>query len=166
MGKQRPRRRCCLRAQVASENVSNWRNTYLFHTELERGKTEGDTNPTAWVCSIQVKISCQRVKAGPHELSPRAAWRWHSSCPPAAPGSLRAAAAASTPSSEGTSSSNSPCSFLRLLQAQLTLASGQIKGAWKLPVRQWECTTGKDKLEEVSRTRASELCYPFSTSSL
>lgn len=55
--------------------------------------------------------------------------------------------------------------FLRAQQAQLTLATGQGKGAWKLPVRQWECTTLKDMLEEVSRKRTSELCCPFSTPS-
>lgn len=64
----------------------------------------------------------------------------------AAPGSLMAAAAAPAQALRGPH-----CSFLRVLQAQLTLATGQVKGAWKRPVGQWECTTGKDMLEEVSR---------------
>lgn len=59
--------------------------------------------------------------------------------------------------------SSSSCSFLGLQQAQLTLVSGQ-RGAWKLPVRQWECTTRKDKLEDemVTGKRGCEICHPFS----
>lgn len=83
---------------------------------------------------------------------------------PELPGGGTFPAAAPTARSDSSSLSNSPCAFLRLQQAQLTSVSGQLKGAWKLPVRQWECTTGKNQLEEVSGKKASELRCPFSPS--
>lgn len=165
MGKQRPRRRCCLRAQAASESVSNWGNTYLFRTECERGKTEGDTKIPPPGSAASKSKSAEGQSKAPRDFS--------QSC-------LLVALLLPTCSSRLPHCPSS-CSYTelwKLLIEQLTMllpqatASPAYASQWtnkrclEAPVRQWECTTGKDKLEEVSRKRASELCYPFPTSSL
>lgn len=41
---------------------------YLFHSVRE-GRWRGTLKSTTWICSIQDKISCQRDKAGPLDIS-------------------------------------------------------------------------------------------------
>jgi len=78
MGKQQPRRRCCLRAQAASQSVSNWGNTHLFHAECERGKAEGDTKiPPPGHAASKSKSSARGPKQGPS----RAPRDFSQSCP-------------------------------------------------------------------------------------
>lgn len=157
VGKQRQRRCCCLRAQAAS--ISNWGNVFV-----PRSAREGRWRGTLKSHHLGLQHPRQNLLPEGQSRAPgyfsQSCQHWHSSCWPAAPGSLMAAAAAAQ------ALRGPHCSFLRAQQAQSTLATGHGKGAWKLPVRQWECTTGREMLEEVSRKRTSELCCPFSTPSL
>lgn len=143
VGKQRPRRCCCLRAQAAVKSISNWGNVFVPQSVRE-GRWRG-TLKSYHLQHPRQNLLPEGQSRAPGYLS-QSCQRWYSPCWPAAPGSLMAAAAAPAQALRGPH-----CSFLRVLQAQLTLATGQVKGAWKRPVGQWECTTGKDMLEEVSR---------------
>lgn len=122
----------------------------ICSTECER---EGHTKVPPG--SAASKTKSQRHKAGPLDISPRVA---NAGIPPA---DLMAAAAAPAQALRGPH-----CSFLRVLQAQLTLATGQGKSAWKLPVRQWEHTTGKEMSQEVSRKEYLSYAVPSLPQSL
>lgn len=158
MGKQRSRRCCCLRAQVASEGVNKWGNVSVLHREW-KSDHRGRLIPLP-VCSIQAKISWQRLKAGPTGISARAAYQGRSSCSPTAPGSFHCC---------GSCSCTELCRDLTGLLPWTTASPAHTSqrtkySSWKLPVRQRECTTGKDKLEKevVRGKRGSALCYTFS----
>lgn len=71
-------------SEPISEGVSKWGN--ICSTQNTREWRKGDTDPTAWVCSIQAKISCQKHKQSPRDFSQRCLEGAHSSCSPTALG--------------------------------------------------------------------------------
>lgn len=64
VGKQRPRRCCCLRAQAASKSISNWGN--VFVPECDRWKMERDTKfPPPGSAASKTKSPARGTKQGP-----------------------------------------------------------------------------------------------------